>query len=84
MTSPSCRVASRTCSSSPGARLHGLQPTTPAGFEAFVQEVGRLPKGPGLPEPTIPDVPRLVEAGRRHGNDIVGPPLSLNEGETRS
>jgi quercetin dioxygenase-like cupin family protein len=39
--------------------------------------------GPGLPEPSIPDVPRLVEAGRRHGNDIVGPPLSLDEIQTR-
>ena len=63
--------------------VHGLQLTTPAGLEAFVEEVGRLPEGPGLPEPSIPDVPRLAEAGRRHGNDIVGPPLSLNESETR-
>jgi len=63
--------------------VHGLQLTTPAGFEAFVEEVGRLPEGPGLPEPSIPDVPRLMEAGRRHGNDIVGPPLSRNEIETR-
>ncbi len=37
--------------------VRGLQLTTPAGFEAFVE----------------------VEAGRRHGNDIVGPPLLLNE-----
>ncbi len=59
--------------------MRGLQLTTPAGFEAFVEEVGRLPEGPGLPEPSIPDVSRLVEAGRRHGNDIVGPPLLLNE-----
>jgi quercetin dioxygenase-like cupin family protein len=37
--------------------VHGLQLTTPAGLEAFVEEVGRLPEGPGLPEPSIPDVP---------------------------
>jgi mannose-6-phosphate isomerase-like protein (cupin superfamily) len=64
--------------------VRGLQLTTPAGFETFVAEVGRLPEGPGLPEPSIPDVPGLVEAGRRHGNDIVGPPLSLEEIGTRS
>jgi mannose-6-phosphate isomerase-like protein (cupin superfamily) len=63
--------------------VRGLQLTTPAGFEAFVEEVGRIPDGPGLPEPSMPDVPQLVEAGRRHGNAIVGPPLSLDEVATR-
>ncbi|WP_409331574.1 quercetin 2,3-dioxygenase [Trujillonella humicola] len=59
--------------------VRGLQLTTPAGFEAFVEEVGRVPEGPGLPPPSVPDVAELVEAGRRHGNDVVGPPLSLDE-----
>jgi mannose-6-phosphate isomerase-like protein (cupin superfamily) len=57
--------------------VRGLQITTPAGFEDFIAEVGRTAAGPGLPEPGEPDIPRLVAAGARHGNEIVGPPLTL-------
>lgn len=57
--------------------VRGLQITSPSGFENFITELGRPPTGPGLPEPSMPDVPRLVEAGQRHGNDVVGPPLAL-------
>ncbi|SNS52056.1 Cupin domain-containing protein [Geodermatophilus saharensis] len=60
--------------------LRALQLTSPAGFEDFVAEIGRPPTGPGLPEPSAPDVPRLVEVGSRHGAGIVGPPLPLPEG----
>jgi hypothetical protein len=57
--------------------VRALQLTAPAGFEDLVAELGRQPAGPGLPEPSEPDVPRLVEAVRRHGGEIVGPPLSV-------
>jgi mannose-6-phosphate isomerase-like protein (cupin superfamily) len=59
--------------------LRGLQLTSPAGFEGLLDEIGRPAQHPGLPEPSIPDIPRLVEAVRRHGGEIVGPPLALHE-----
>ena len=34
--------------------VHGLQLTTPAGFEAFVEEVGRLPEGRDCPSRRYP------------------------------
>jgi quercetin dioxygenase-like cupin family protein len=55
--------------------VHGLQITSPAGFEKFVAELGRPAEGPGLPPPTAPDVPALIEASRRHGMETLGPPL---------
>lgn len=55
----------------------GLQITSPAGFETYIDELGRPPESGGLPDPSQPDVPRLIEAGKRYGHDIVGPPLSL-------
>ncbi|MBB3083052.1 quercetin 2,3-dioxygenase [Geodermatophilus sabuli] len=57
--------------------VRGLQITAPAGFEDFVAELGRPATGPGLPEPSAPDVPRLLEAQGRYRNEIVGPPLTL-------
>jgi mannose-6-phosphate isomerase-like protein (cupin superfamily) len=59
--------------------VRGLQITSPAGFEDFIAELGRPATSPGLPEPSPPDVPRLVEAGSRYGNDVVGPPLTLDQ-----
>ncbi len=56
----------------------GLQITSPAGFEQFIAHVGRPAEDAGLPTPSVPDVPLLVEAGQRYGHDIVGPPLALN------
>ncbi|SHM58971.1 quercetin 2,3-dioxygenase [Cryptosporangium aurantiacum] len=56
--------------------VRGLQITSPAGFERFVAELGREPEGPGLPEPSAPDVPRLAEASGRYGHEILGPPLT--------
>ncbi len=56
----------------------GLQLTKPAGFEAFIAEVGE-PAGHGLPAPAPPDVERLAAAAVRHGNEIVGPPLDFPE-----
>ncbi|MGY1703757.1 cupin domain-containing protein [Geodermatophilus sp. SYSU D00697] len=57
--------------------VRGLQITSPAGFEDFIGELGRPPTGPGLPEPSEPDVPRLVEAAARYRGEILGPPLAL-------
>jgi mannose-6-phosphate isomerase-like protein (cupin superfamily) len=57
--------------------VRALQITSPAGFEDFVAEFGRPPTGPGLPEPSAPDVPRLVEATARYRGEILGPPLTL-------
>ncbi len=58
--------------------VRGLQITSPSGFEQFITEVGRPAEHLGLPEPSQPDIPLLVEAGRRHGNEIVGPPITLD------
>lgn len=55
----------------------GLQITSPAGFEQFIAHVGRPAEDAGLPMPSVPDVPLLVDAGQRYGHDIVGPPLAL-------
>ena len=53
--------------------VHGLLITAPAGFEDFVAELGRPAGPPGLPEPSAPDIPRLVEASGRYGQHILGP-----------
>jgi quercetin dioxygenase-like cupin family protein len=57
--------------------VRGLQITTPAGFERFIAELGRPADHPGLPTPSAPDLPRLIEASRRHGHQILGPPPNL-------
>jgi quercetin dioxygenase-like cupin family protein len=54
--------------------LRGLQITTPAGFERFIREMGTPPQGSGLPPQAPPDIPRLIEAASRHGQEILGPP----------
>ncbi|MEV0899133.1 cupin domain-containing protein [Actinoplanes sp. NPDC049802] len=54
--------------------VRGLQITTPSGFEEFVAEAGRPATRPGLPEPSVPDIPLLIAAGQRLGHQIVGPP----------
>jgi mannose-6-phosphate isomerase-like protein (cupin superfamily) len=56
--------------------VSGLQITTPSGFEQFIAELGRPAQGPGLPAPSPPDIPLLIEAGQRFGHQIVGPPSS--------
>jgi quercetin dioxygenase-like cupin family protein len=56
--------------------VRGLQITTPSGFEQFIAELGRPAEHPGLPNPSPPDVPRLIEAGHRYGHQILGPPPS--------
>ncbi|MFI7705537.1 quercetin 2,3-dioxygenase [Nonomuraea sp. NPDC049480] len=54
--------------------VRGLQITTPSGFEQFIAELGRPAEHPGLPAPAPPDIPRLIEASRRYGHQILGPP----------
>jgi len=53
-----------------------LQITALAGFEQFLHELGRLAERLGLPEPTHPDVLRLLEVGQKYGYESVGPPLT--------
>jgi hypothetical protein len=59
--------------------VRGLLITSPAGFEDFVAEIGRPAGHFGLPEPSAPDIPRLVEASGRHGQHILGPPGSSGQ-----
>lgn len=62
----------------------GLQITSPAGFEDFIDELGRPAEHGGLPEPSPPDVALMVEAGQRHGTPVVGPPLAAGVGDAHS
>lgn len=41
-----------------------------------MNEIGRPPERPGLPDPTPPNVQQLLQSAERYGLDIVGPPLS--------
>jgi quercetin dioxygenase-like cupin family protein len=54
------------------ARL--LQLTTPGQFERFAAEAGEPAAQPVLPEPSTPDVPRLLALMAKYGYDPVGPP----------
>jgi len=60
-----------------GGPLRGLQITAPAGFERFVDDIGRPAEHDGFPEPMEPDVARLAQAAAQHGIEIVGPPLTF-------
>lgn len=48
--------------------------TTPAGFDAFVAEVGTPTTATTLPSPSEPDIPRLVEIAGRYGIEFPPPP----------
>jgi quercetin dioxygenase-like cupin family protein len=51
--------------------------TTPSGFDGFVAEVGSpTATTDRLPEPTEPDIPRLVEIAGRYGIEFPPPPPS--------
>jgi quercetin dioxygenase-like cupin family protein len=59
-----------------GARW--LVVTTHGDFERFVRSFSRQAGGPGLPphEPPTPELAEaLADAARRHGIELVGPPL---------
>jgi quercetin dioxygenase-like cupin family protein len=61
---------------SPTARMLAL--AVPGRFDRFVQETGRPAERATLPPPPEgpPDMAALVGAARRHGMDILGPPLA--------
>jgi quercetin dioxygenase-like cupin family protein len=63
--------------STDGARW--LVVTTGGDFERFVRELSRPAEGPGLPSSHGPPTPEqeeaLAGAARRHGIELVGPPL---------
>lgn len=50
---------------------------TPAGFDAFVAEVGREAARPGLPDPSEPDPGALAEVAARYGIELLGPPGTI-------
>jgi quercetin dioxygenase-like cupin family protein len=56
------------------APLRTLAITLPAGFEQFVAEVGEPTQERTLPPPAAPDVPKLLAAASKYGQDILGPP----------
>ena len=57
-----------------------LQFTTPAGFEQFARELGQAATTRTLPEPSVPDVERLVSVAARYGQRIMGPPPGQKSG----
>jgi quercetin dioxygenase-like cupin family protein len=52
---------------------HLIVIATPGGIEHFFREVGEPAGSFALPEPTAPDVARVVAAGARHGIEILPP-----------
>lgn len=51
--------------------------TTPSGFDRFVAEVGsRTATTDRLPEPSQPDIPRLIEIAGRYGIEFPPPPAT--------
>lgn len=50
---------------------------TPAGFERFVQEVGRPAGALRLPEPSGPDPEKMAAIAARYGIELLGPPGTL-------
>lgn len=52
-----------------------LQVTSPAGFERFIDELGRPAQQLALPAPTEPDVASLAATAPHYGYEILGPPL---------
>ena len=53
--------------------LKMLQLTLPAQFERFAAEVGEAARTRTLPEPTEPDVPKLLAASARYDIEILPP-----------
>ena len=57
-----------------GDVLRTLAITVPAGFERFVREAGAPAGERALPPPGELDVPKLLAAGHKYGQEFVGPP----------
>jgi hypothetical protein len=53
--------------------MSGLQITSPAQFERFVEEMGRPAEALTLPEPSRPDIEALARSASRYGHEFVGP-----------
>lgn len=53
--------------------LKTLAISLPAGFESFVREAGEPAGEPTLPPPGEPDIPKLVAAAEKYGQEIFGP-----------
>ena len=57
-----------------GAKL--LEINTPGGFEQFHVDAGIEAPEVRIPDPTKPDIPKLVEAIAPYEAEFVGPPMS--------
>ena len=57
-----------------GAKL--LEINTPGGFEQFHVDAGIAAPEVRVPDPTEPDIPKLVEAIAPYEAEFVGPPMS--------
>ena len=57
-----------------GAKL--LEINTPGGFEQFHVDAGIEAPEVRIPDPTEPDIPKLVEAIAPYEAEFVGPPMS--------
>ena len=56
-----------------GDALRTLAITVPTGFERFVREAGEPAAERTLPPPGELDVPKLLAAGEKYGQEFVGP-----------
>ena len=54
--------------------LRTLALTVPAGFDQFVIEAGEPAETRTLPPPGPLDFPKLIAAGNKYNNEILGPP----------
>ena len=57
-----------------GAKI--LEINTPGGFEQFHVDAGEPATEARIPEPTVPDVPKLAAAIAPYEAEFVGPPMS--------
>ncbi|MFN8202204.1 MAG: quercetin 2,3-dioxygenase [Solirubrobacteraceae bacterium] len=69
---------------SPAARILGV--LTPGGFEEIFRSLGTPARGRALPAPgTVPlDLPAVMAEQIRRGTQVVGPPMSREEGEPQT
>jgi Cupin domain len=77
MNQPAGVPQSHSVTSSEPARV--LAVSSPAGFERFVAEAGRLAESLTLPPPEDPpsDPKRLAVIAAKHGMELLGPPGTL-------